>query len=549
MTWSYPGIIGRKELVYTQTLGFQPDVVLLTFNLQTDPIAKVGTVAMGWGIEAIALPNCLADFGTAGLTPDGRHMMLRLFDRRIFWQRAASISGEYNSQRAGSLVASRAMSLRGLATILFTALGETADVSILPTDVYPPVSWQCEDVVEAAQNLLEENGFTVSLGYGSEQPTVVRLGTGLDLPDDNKFIGSTSVNDKTPPRYLKNCFAESVAQVRLKLEAVGRDTDTDEWVPIDDLPYTPGAGWGATLPYSLPGLTGLTDEQQQEANGYVRRAYRVMGFADGTWNFPDGSGSVPDLSYILPLQNRLIDTEDIRPDSSRRPYRVYGSYYKDEKETGQPPIPGGVNTDIFEPVVSRQLFLDGENGIVFFDEPIFKIVSGQVLPADLWLECSVQVRSTTNGAWAHYEKINDVNINGIGYFNVTHRQRAETIVEYDASHDVVSYTTNQATLDAIAASWVSTVAGLFVDVYGKHVVYSIPKLSLRCDGAIKQVQHILTCGDASNPVNRTIASRNMEFDRHIPSKAQRLAHLRGLLSSPALQTVKSVTQQQKDNND
>jgi len=549
VTWSYPGVIGRKELVYTQTLGFQPDVVLLTFNIQTDAIAKVGTVTLGWGGETITLPNCLADFGSAGLTPDRRHMMLRLFDRRIFWQRAPSISGEYNSQRAGSYIASRVMSLRGLATILFTALGETADVSILPTDVYPPVSWKCEDVVEVAQNLLEENGFTVSLGFGSEPPRVVQLGTGLDLTDENKFIGSTSVNDKTPPRYLKNCFAESIAQVRLKLEAVGRDTDTGEWMPIDDLPYAPGAGWGSTQPYSLPGLTGLTDEQQQEANGYVRRAYRVMGFADETWNFPDGSGSVPDLSYILPLQNRLIDTEDIRPDNSRRPFRVYGSYYKTEKETGQPPIPGGLNTDVFEPVVSREMYLDGENGILFFDEPIFRVAGGAIEPADLWLECSVQVRDTTTGAWAHYEKINDVNINGIGFFNVTHQQRAETIVEYDASHGVTSYTTNQTALDAIAASWVSTVAGLFVDVYGKHVVYSIPKLSLRCDGAIKQVQHILTCGDNTNPVNRTIASRNFEFDRKIPSKAQRLSHFRGLLSSPSLQAVKTVTQQQKDNND
>ena len=549
MPWSYPGVLTHKELVYTQTPGFQPDVVLLSFNIQTSAVSTVGDVVMTWGATSITLPNCLADFGSAGLTEDSRYMVLKLFDRRIFWLRAAAISGEYNSLRGGGYVASRQKSLRELAVILFTALGETADVSILPTNVYPPVSWDCVEVVEAAQTLLEDNGYTVVLGYGSDTPTVVMVGVGADLPTENKYVGSDSINAKTPPRYVKNCFEPSIAQVRLKLEAVGLETDGESWELIDSLSYAPAGGWDGTQPYTLPGVAGLTAAQQQEANGYIRRAYRVMGFADETWDIPDGSGAVIDLSHILPLENRLIDTETIRPDVSRRPFRIFGSYYKTEKETGQPPIPGGTNTAIDEEVVSRQVFLDGENGIVFFDDPIYKLTGTTVEPADLWLECSIQIRDAGNGAWNHYEKINSVNSAGIGYFNVKHRQRAETIVAYNSSHVATGVTTNATALDAIASAWAVTVAGLFIDTYGKQVVYSIPKLGLQCDGAIVQVQHILTCGDGSHAVNRTTASRNFEFDRRIPSKAQRLSHLRGLLSSPQLQTVKNVNQQIRDNND
>jgi hypothetical protein len=63
----------------------------------------------------------------------------------------------------------------------------------------------------------------------------------------------------------------------------------------------------------------------------------------------------------------------------------------------------------------------------------------------------------------------------------------------------------------------------------------MPKLALRCDGAIIQLQHILTCGELGHAVNRTTASRNFEFDRGIPNKIQRIAHLR------AVSSVKGIT--------
>jgi hypothetical protein len=73
-------------------------------------------------------------------------------DRRERWKKVAPISGEYNTIRVGEVVSARQKTFRELGTILMTALGEpSADVSVLPTNIYPPVSWECEPVIEAGE--------------------------------------------------------------------------------------------------------------------------------------------------------------------------------------------------------------------------------------------------------------------------------------------------------------------------------------------------------------------------------------------------------------
>lgn len=531
MTWSMPNISYPVELIYTQTLGFQPDVAMLRCNPQVPDLPAVGTITMTWEATTITLPNCVVDLGSLKYTPDGKFVQLKVLDRREYWRLAAPISGEYNLIRAGQFVSGKQRTLRQLGTLLMTALGEAgADVSALPTTVYPPVSWECESVIEAAQTLFEEYGFSVALGFGSEQVTVVRLGTGAALSSTGQFISSDTIDAKTVPRYVRNCFANSVAQVRLKLEAIGLDTD-GTWKDIDSLSYKPAAGWEAIPPYSLPdAVDGLTAEQQIEAVGYVRRAYRVMGFADETWNPPDGSAALSGLTDILPLQNRLLETEAIRIDESRTPFKVYGQYHKLEDETGQPPIPGGADTAIGDRVTGRAAHFDGENGIIIFNKPIWRMVSSEYKAADLWLECTIGARNQTNYAWNHYEYDVEVAPTGTGYHTIKHEQSAESIFSYDSSHVATSVTTNQTSLNALGDAWAVVVAASYATTAGQFKVYHEPVLTLRCDGAILQIKHTLTAGNLGAAVNRTEASRHFEFDRGVPSRAQRIAHLRATSS-------------------
>lgn len=537
MTWSMPGISYPVELVYSQTVGLQPDVAMLRCNPQVPDLPAVGTITMSWEGTTITLPNSVVDLGSLKVTPDGKFIQLKVLDRREYWRLAAPISGEYNLIRVGQFVMGKQRTLRQLGAILMTALGEAgADVSALPTTVYPPVSWECESVIEAAQTLFEEYGYSVALGFGADPVKVVKLGTGAVLTSTGQFISSDTIDAKTVPRYVRNCFAPSVAQVRLKLEAVGLDTD-GTWKDIDSLSYRPATGWETVPPFTLAGAqAGLSDSQIIESAGYVRRAYVVTGFADETWNKPDGSGAVSGLTDILPFQNRLLETEDIRVDGARVPFKLYGQYHKLENETGQPPIPGGADTAIGERVTGRSVQFDGENGMVIFSQPIYRMVSSEYKAADLWLECTIRARSQTNFAWNHYEYDVEVAPTGTGYHTVHHEQSAESIFSYNSSHVVTSSSTNQVSLDALGDAWAVVVAASYATTASQFKVYHEPMLTLRCDGAILQVKHTLTAGNLGAAVNRTEASRHFEFDRGVPSRAQRIAHLRATTSKVGIVT-------------
>lgn len=546
MGWTFPGIEKPVQAEYSQTVGFSPDVALLRFNLQSGNLPATGELALGWLASSITLPNCVVDLASLRVTDDGIYSVIKVLDRRELWKRVVPISGEYNTLRAGNLF--RQKSLQQLGTILMTALGEpTADVSALPTNIYPPVSWRCDDVVEVAEALFTEYGYTVALGFGSETVTVVKLGTGATLSTVDMFAGSDTLDPKLTPRYMRNCFGDSVAQVRLKMEAVGLDTD-GLWYPIDDLSFAPGSGWDQTPPYTLSGaIDALTDDQKVEANAYVRSAYRVMGFADGTWDVPDGTETLVSLDQILPIDGRLLETEDLRPDESYKPMRVYGKYLKLPKEKAQPALPE--LTLIGDQVVGLRYRFDGESGMLLFDEPIFYIDGSYYKPAELWIEVTIRIRSATTGSWRHYEYDVETEPTGTGYYAIRHEDRAETIVEYDEEHNIVDFSTNALSLIALGDAAATAASGMFVTTSSQHIIYNQPKLAIRCDGAILQVNHVITTGEYEHAVNRTTASRNFEFDRKIPSRAQRVAHLRATRSAVHINRSKVEAARVRDAND
>ena len=546
MSWAFTGIVDPVEAIYSQGLGFTPDVAVLRFNPQLSALPTSGTLTLTWDAMSITLPNCVVDLGSMRYTDDGFYMMLKVLDRRERWTRAAPISGEYNTLRAGSKA--RVMSLRQLASTLFTALGEaSAVVSALPTDIYPPVSWRCDDVVEVLEALLTEYGYSVALGFGSEAVTAVKLGTGAAVSTVDMFVGSDTIDPKLAPRYMRNCFGDSVAQVRLKMEAVGLDTD-GTWKLIDSLSFTPAAGWTRVSPYSLNEATvALTDDQRVEARAYVRSAYRVKGFADGTWNVPDGSETLTALDQILPIEGSLLSVEDLRPDDSYENLRVYGKYFQFPDEQAQPFIGG--NTVIGDRVLGRRFRFDGENGLLIFSEPIYWMNGSDVEPAELWVEVTIRIRNSTNGSWRHYEYDVDAQPTGTGYYTIKHEDRAETIVEYNSSHGVTGFSTNAGSLNALGVAAASAAAGMFATAASQYVAYNQPKLALRCDGAIQQIQHTMTCGEHGHAVNRTTVSRNYEFDRKVPSRAQRVAHLRAMKSAVHIQRTKVYETKLRDRND
>ena len=200
-------------------------------------------------------------------------------------------------------------------------------------------------------------------------------------------------------------------------------------------------------------------------------------------------------------------------------------------------------------MIGLQYRFDGESGLLLFDEPIFYADTVDYFPADLWIEVTIRIRNATNGSWRHYEYDVETEPTGTGYYAIRHEDRAETVVAYDADHIVTGFATNQVALEALGDAAAAAASGMFVTTASQHIIYNQPDLAIRCDGAIIQVNHVMTTGEYEHAVNRTTASRNFEFDKKIPSRAQRIAHLRATRSAVHLHRTKVEAARVRDAND
>lgn len=532
MGFSLTGITSPIECKYTQTLGVHPDVAIVRCHPQGTAIPTTGTLTFTWPAQtSITLPNCEIDLARVTYSTNGHHVVIPVKDRRWRWARAAPISGYYNVRRASGYITSYKFNLQEICTFLLDQLGETtANVSALPTDIYPEVRWDCESPHLALEALLKEYGFDVALGFGTEAVRVWQLGVGSTLSATDEFFESQSFDPKIPPRWVRACFGASRAQVRFLLEPVGQEVD-GTWELAPDLSYTPVGGWGSEDPELLPSVAVNEDaDTYRVAIETVFRAYRVKAFADDTLDLPDGSGTLSDIQQVFPLESRLLDTENIRADGSYRPFRLFGKHIRKTPDTGQPPQVEV--TDIDFEISGYPLHFDGESAIIICSKPLWYPNGTSHEFAELYLECTVGVRDATTNAPNRYEKDISFDVSGYGYQVLRIPElRAETIISYDDTHAPTATTTNQTFLDTAATAAATTLIAAYATDAGAVRVYAIPKLALRCDGAIQQVQHIMTVGEGSDAVNRTVASWNLEFDRGIPSRAQRTAHVKALLDS------------------
>lgn len=529
MSWSFPGISYPVELVYTQTRGVKPDAILMKFLPQVGNMPTYGTVTLSYS-STVTLPNVIVDIDTLQMNPDGIHHTVIAWDRRYRWQYAAPITGYYNVARAGSRIASSEKTLRQLCTLLLTQLGEgSIDVSAVPTTVYPEVRWDSEDTATMLDELMREHGLDLCLGFGSEAVKIVQTGSGTTLPTSNIFMQSLSADPKLRPQYVRACFGPSRMQARFKLEAVGLES-YGEWLPIDDLSYAPATTlWTKEDPYTMATVGAVSGEADQLlALATVFRAYRISAFADDSLNLPDGSGTLGSINQVLPLLGQLLQTEDARDDNSYRPWRLFGAHWREVKEKGQPDL--FETTDVDFDISHYRVHVDLQNGMVFFEDPIFQVVAEEFIPAELYLEVSFEVQHNTLFAPLHKEIDTAFDAGGYGYFTVKRPNLFyKVVMAYDATHAVTGSTTNIADLNAVAAAEAALVASSMADTFGQMVTYSIPKLDIRLDGAITQIRHVLTNGEGRDPVNRTTASRFLEFDRRIPTRVARFAHAQGVL--------------------
>lgn len=537
-----PGISYPIECVYTQSHGVQPDVALLTCNPQAGAFPRLADLTLTWDATSIVLPNCQLDLARISYGQDRFRVTIPALDRRWKWEFAAPVSGYYNVKRVNAYIVSYQKNLRQLITLLLTALGEASiDVSAVPTDIYPEVRWDCHPTRKALEELTEAYGLGVVVNFGTEPVYIVQLGSGTTLPSTNIASPTLTFDPKIRPRYIRVCYGPTMYQARFLCEPVGREID-GTWVDPSTLTYEPSGGWVTEDPEILPATQINQDaDTYNAAVSTVFRAYRIKAFSQDNLIVP-GLGSseaitLSDINQVLPLLNRLLSGEYIRSDGSGPPIRVWARHDRKVREKGQPEYVREQVDETYE-ITRYQYYFDGESGYLVFDEPLFYVDDTGFQFATVYIETSFSLTDETTNSPEHYESDVSFDTSGVGY--LTHRvpeRRREIIVSYAGSGSGASYhipsgvSDNKTSLDTEAAAIAAALSTSMYDTAGEDIVYSIPKLDIRLDGRIRQVQHIMTEGEGRHAVNRTRASRFIEFDRGVPSRSQRVAHAQAVLDA------------------
>lgn len=518
----YPGIQQPVSVRYTRGHGTRPGHAILEFLPQaTAAVPATGTLTIGFGSSGINLPLCRADFGSLHTTPSGQTMFVKLLDRRWAWhagddtgQPAGEISGRYNVRRVdGTIDPTTERTPQQLAALLFNAMGEGLfDVSQLPLNPRPYVDWDYSHPASELDRLCNLLGCRVALRISTNTPMIVRLGYGAALPTANLYSVTQNWDLAEAPDYLKVVGSEALFQSKLRLRAVGLDTD-GRWRLIDNLSYRPAGGWGGVVsPFSS--VSGTT--ARALANATIWRAYQIYSQADGSQIVPSYT-NVATIDNIKPINRYLVETYT---DPSGRvipqPAYVEGVWFPGG---GQGP---GANTSAGTRY-NRSFSIDTDDGIVRFSDEVYQITNRKRAEAEMYLTCSYQARDPVTLAFTKY--IQTRNLGGTAGTGPKIIRREDisfaAYANYNANNTVANVVTNAALCQAEATAQLdATQAQYFGSIAFEARYNGIAEIDI--DGLTRQVTFKIDTQDRSRRGGaETYASVNTETDPYVPRYSQR----------------------------
>lgn len=525
---SYPGIQAVKEMVYTQTGGTSPDKLSLKIVPQALSVASVADFTFSYAGVPLTLPDCLVDKSNIRYTQNGWVGSFVLLDRRWKWAKAPNMVVHWNDRNAnGVIIAPSRRTVQQMLSEVLQWIGESSyDLSQVDASDYPEFNEVSTHPLDILNSIMDMYGYEIVLGFGAEPVRIVKTGTGNYLPSNGIRMLSTSYDPPTPVNTVRTHFGPSRMEARLKLEAVGIDTD-GKMKRLDQLSYKPSeddGGWK----YEPPGDFGSVKKNAGDAAHAlavrsVYRFYRVAGFSDGegedpTGDIPDGSGSIEHPAQLLPLLQGLFPIVTSNGSVTRPDEQLYGKVLKKIVD------PAGAaygNTDA-STLLETDFSLFRSEGLVVFptDQPMYTVVNSEINPAELWLECTFQIHQNNNWQYGIYHKDIVVDSNGFGYLTVSMPELSNQVrTFYDSSQSVTSTTSNAAELDLVATQNAANAVAKYSVNSGESVWYAAPQLSVRLDGAITQITHVIS----DTQGHYSIISRNMSHDTHVLTAKQKRA--------------------------
>lgn len=446
----------------------------------------------------------------------------------------ATVDGSYNVRQAdGSIRSSTQKSARQLATVLLQSMNEVVfNVGLVPDDDYPTIEWNCTPSRSALSSLLSLYGMDVNLDWVTDTVQVVVRGVGAALPDNDDRINlSIGVDGSETPDAIAVCGDFTVVQSKLKMEAVGVETD-GSIVPIDSLSYAPTDGWESeNNPYDL--VPSESETVRQLANSSVYRMFRVISQADGSQIVPNYSGTISDISQLFPLRNTLLDSYTVDIGVRSQSAYVSGVFMK----PGRPSTLD--NTDITTRL-DRPFVLSEESGVVRFRDPVVKLNSSlQFVEPELYLTCSYNVQNATTGQYERYTLTRQISVSGTPTYAVPKTNlRQEIVASYESDGvTVASVQDNASTLGTEANAIIDSIQSQFIGASSAVLTYRGIQ-PLQTDGARRQITWSVSRHRKRPAPCYTVAAFNSEVDQGTLNYQERLR----LLSAE-----RSARQQDVDN--
>lgn len=462
----FPGVVQPVGLYAVRTLGVFPNQSLLWCLPQQTPIGAFGNLTFGnWnGTSAITFRNCVVDRPNYKISTSGHSVGLVILDRRAYWE-FASVTGRYNVPAAnGSLINQR--SAQQLATLCFTALGETADVSALPADVYPQVNWDASSARLELARLLNRYGCDVSLRL-DDSVAVVRLGVGAGAPANIDIQSlALSVDPKIIPQTMRLYCGPTLVQAKVRCVPVGIDND-GTIQKIDDLSYAPPRGWVGESDWDqFPGVADLNDRQL--AVQTVGRLFAIETFEDETLVEPGLGVTLSDISQIFPVLEDRLDGSNPK---------LTGKHWIE----GNPPVNQNSEEDA---ELDQSWTLDNPRGLIRTTKPVLFRNDD-----DLWecptlvLECAYAVRRSDT--LIHYRQEYTAALGGpFGEHVIRVPTLGRRIVTGESASDnegdintaalaILSVAVNRFTTDAAASAVYRAIQPINTDGANRQVTWSI----------------------------------------------------------------------------
>ena len=396
--FEFPGIPAESVIAANYSLGhgITPGVITVEVPAGKAKPRQEGACVFTFGSTTLRIDGCKVDTGQSRIG-QGQIWTYSILDGRWPWQ-YGYIIGHYNIRRPdGRLRELTEKTPQELAKMLLEEMHVTSfDVSKMENTRRPEIHWSYENPAQALATLADEVGCRVVYRI-DKTVAILPAGEGASLPNYAAQSIDFTMDTAQIPSGIIVVGAESTYQTRWDLEAVGLDDD-GQWKLIDDLSYKPTNGWEEEDPETMGNVAEQKDATKPNPRALalqtVWRCYRIKAsesggpLGDGTF---EGIDTLPETYRgYLPLSSGLIDIQStetsdedgVALERKPKPPFIRGKFFDSQ----------WLGANVEDVNYKGQVSVDGENGIIMFDKPIYIEDDGDYVEAEIVVEVAHPIR-------------------------------------------------------------------------------------------------------------------------------------------------------------